>query len=484
MTPCTFTNITLTIQGTEAPYPVKLDYQDLTASATFDQDIHHPRWVQYLTQLEDPGRPPGEATLAQMGAFLFQGLFQGQIRDLWVRARGDLESGSVAGLRLRLAIQPPAAAVLPWEALYDPERRQAFGIEERITLVRMENTYQFVGGSRPLESQLPLKVLLAMPEDPSGQIESRQETAAIQAIAEQAGVDQIQIDTLSGRFSAVDLRKKMERFQPHVLHLATHGLPTGLLLWRKNKPEITSPAQLRAVLSRIESVKLVFLNACLAGQGNERIPLAAVGPQLLQAGIPAIIAMQFVILDDVAIQFASALYESLVSVACSGVIDQAVAQARSTLFALDANSFGYGTPVLWLNSSDGAIFHLPVSEQPVEIESTAQAVTQESVPLELAVERPLGPDIDALHRWFFSLVEFDSQRMPAEVGFVVNQRRRDMHEFQLLMSQYEQLTSARQESPTIPDMTTPEILENLINRIADKQADIMRLEGFIQELIG
>src|SRR4051794_31702132 len=63
-----------------------------------------------------------EAMLVEVGQILFQALFQGAIKDVYVRSQGALTPDQ--GLRLRLNIAPTETAVirLPWEFLYDPDQ--------------------------------------------------------------------------------------------------------------------------------------------------------------------------------------------------------------------------------------------------------------------------------------------------------------------------------------------------------------------------
>lgn len=82
--------------------------------------------------------------------------------------------------------------------------------------------------------------------------------------------------------------------------------------------------------------------------------------QMLQAGIPAVIAMQLEISIDTALHFTQFLYEELITGSFPGSIDAAVGFARSNLYALDPNGSGYIAPVLWLNTNDDRIFNFPV----------------------------------------------------------------------------------------------------------------------------
>ncbi len=55
---------------------------------------------------------------------------------------------------------------------------------------------------------------------------------------------------------------------------------------------MTPSASLQTILEHASSVKLAFLNARLAGVSTGHSPLQSVAGRLLQAGLPAVIAMQ------------------------------------------------------------------------------------------------------------------------------------------------------------------------------------------------
>jgi signal transduction histidine kinase len=397
MPTCHFVNFDFTIRGGESPYSVTASYRQRNAEGTFTLDATQPVWQRYLELL---GNSPGSAVIAEAGSLLFRDLIQGDVRDLWVSARTDYEQKRVDGLRIRLALQPPAVAALPWESLYDPDRNVAFAASSQTPLVRVENLLRYLEPSHPLRVTLPIRVLLAAPEDPSGQINAQGEIEQVTQILETIGRAKAQVTLLDGRFSIIDLRREIERVQADIVHIVTHGQPEGILLWQQDESALVSANSLRMALERTPSVKLVFLNACLAGRGSE-IPFTSVGAQLLQAGAPAVIAMQFNIRDDAATAFARSLYEELITGSCPGAIDAAVGNARSNLYLFNSNDFSYGAPILWLNAEDGVIFDL--GERPEQIDGAApidprlleeiQQWLDEQMKLDLSA---LSPDLEVI----------------------------------------------------------------------------------------
>lgn len=208
-------------------------------------------------------------------------------------------------------------------------------------MVRIEQLYHQVPPSRKLLSSPPIKILVAIPEDPTHRIQADQEIKHIVQKLSPLGEEHVSIVTLSGRFDITEFRRTIDQEEPDILHLVSHGEPNGLLFWKDAKLSLVSTESLRVTLQRTPSVKLVVLNACLAGRVSDQTPFSTVATQILQTDIPAVIALQLEIATDTAIHFTQFLYEELITWSIPGVIDTAVGYARSSLYALDPNGCGY-----------------------------------------------------------------------------------------------------------------------------------------------
>ena len=375
---CHFINFDITVRGNEAPYTVMAQFAGHVAEGEFDQESSQPYWIDVENQLGNVSRGPGSALMIEAGSTLYNALMRGDLQALWTRARAELSGPEPISLRIRLALYPPTVAALPWECLTDPTRGEIFAANGRTPLIRVENQERYLGPPRQLTAKLPIKILLAVPEDPLGIIDPAEAHQTVKLIR-QLGENVATTEVLSGRFSLVDLSRKLSTMQADVLHLITHGEPDGILLWQDGEPAFMPAHTLRIALERTQSVKFVLLNACLAGQSSDRTPFTTVGPQLLQTGIPAVVAMQYEILDADAAEFAQYLYEELLFGPCPGHIDAAVSYARSNLYVSHPDRFSFGTPVLWLNARDGQIFHLESVPQTLSAAEKSTADKTESV---------------------------------------------------------------------------------------------------------
>lgn len=381
MQSCDFENFDITIRGEAAPFAVSARFQEQTADGTFQHEIGLPFWQHALHQMRRTLYTPSPYPMRAAGTALFNDLFRGDIRDLWIAARAGMERKSLAGLRLRLALQPPTVAALPWETLYDPARGTVFAISNRIQLVRVEQEYRRLSAPVVPHIELPLRILVAAPDDPAKAIDTHAEIQIVKRMLATFGNDQIKINIMTGRFSILDLRRRLTKHRSHILHILSHGVSDGIQMWQNGRPRMVPATSIQTTLERTPSVRFVFLNACLTGQSSGTEPMSALGPQLLRAGIPAVLAMQFEIRDDVATEFAHFLYEALLTGTCPGAIDSAVTDARSSLYALNPHELGFVTPVLWLNAVDGRIVTFDsVHTEPGEQDDGAEEAPQDETP--------------------------------------------------------------------------------------------------------
>ena len=107
-----------------------------------------------------------------------------------------------------------------------------------------------------------------------------------------------------------------------------------------------------------ESLRVAILNACEGARTSRTDPFAGSAQSLVQQGIPAVIAMQFEIADDVASRFAHEFYGAL---ADGYPIDASLTEARKAIFAA-GREVEWGTPVLYLRAPDGRIFDIEAAK--------------------------------------------------------------------------------------------------------------------------
>ncbi|MGH7601542.1 MAG: tetratricopeptide repeat protein, partial [bacterium] len=102
------------------------------------------------------------------------------------------------------------------------------------------------------------------------------------------------------------------------------------------------------------SMRLVMLNSCQGAARSSHQALIGTAPQLLVAGVPAVVAMQFVVSNEDAILFAAEFYETLCHK--NGQVEMALTAARKALYQERSASPAFCNPVLYLRSETGNLW--------------------------------------------------------------------------------------------------------------------------------
>jgi hypothetical protein len=302
--------------------------------------------VDYLSGLVAQG-----SDARQLGQMMRDLLFPGRIGEIFFANMNNIRRQG-KGLRIRLRIDPPELSKLPWEYCYGGDDFGFFALDPRTPLVR------YVG--RPFESPAlaipnPMKVLVAI-SAPSDQkaLNSDEEERRIR-------------NWLSVMGSRVQLRvirnATPQRIQaaltdsPQIFHFIGHGEfvdGIGKLVFENDfgMSEYRDSEQLKVML-RGRDVKVVILNACKSAAGDVHAAFAGVAPALVQADIPAVIAMQFNVPDPTALGFTQDLYRYLMS---GYPLDQAVTEMRAGAFNNANDKYFWGIPALYMRSSDGRLW--------------------------------------------------------------------------------------------------------------------------------
>ncbi len=307
-----------------------------------------------------PVLPSFEAA-RDVGRALYQAAF-GAPRDaqLATLLRGvDPQQGS--GLRFVInTTAAPELARLPWEFLFSPAQDDFLFADRMKPVVRWID----VDSALPtLRVTPPLRLLLAVaaPAD-SPALAVGEELAHLDAaLAELVTAGTVRIEVLP-RTSLESLETALLTHRPHVLHFIGHGDfvgDEGAVLLESDGPQRSAdpiPARRLAVLLRnhLASLRLVFLNSCLGSAAPRQAPFGGVAQQLLQKGLPAVIAMQFPVPDRTAVTLARHFYRYL---AAGQPVDTALTSARAFLFARGF-PVEWGAPTLYMRAPDGRLFDI------------------------------------------------------------------------------------------------------------------------------
>lgn len=303
---------------------------------------------------------PDEATVQAFGQKLFEFLLSSEPLSLYRQCQ-QLADAQSKGVRMKLNILPPGLAILPWEFLYDPRRRDYVCLDPNTPLIRYTELPLTV---RRLPVTPPLRILgVCINAVDLGGLDVAEEQRRMEdAVRGLQAQGQVELTWLEGQTSD-DLQRAMRRGSWHILHFIGHGSfdvlrdeGTIILADEQGMAAPLSATQLARLLQRQRSsLRLVLLNACEGARGGQQDLFSSTATTLVGSGIPAVLAMQYEITDDAAIQFARTFYEAL---ADNLPVDTAVADARNAINLHNRYSLEWGTPVLYMRSPDGHLFDL------------------------------------------------------------------------------------------------------------------------------
>ena len=297
------------------------------------------------------------------GGRLFEAVFQGNVRGCF-NSSLDLVRRQGSGLRLRLRLDAPEMADLPWEYLYNPSLNRFLSLSVETPVVRYLPLPERI---QPLPVTPPLRVLVMIaspsdypPLDAEREWEKLQESVRELEVRGRVVLERQEKATLS------ELQRRLRRGGYHIFHFIGHGTfeeqaQDGVLLLEdeEGRGRPISGQYVGTLLHDERSLRLAILNACEGARTSAADPFAGTAQSLVQQGIPAVIAMQFEITDEAAITLSHEFYGA---VADGYPVDAALAEARKAVFA-QSNDVEWGKPVLYLRTPDGRIFDVaPVSE--------------------------------------------------------------------------------------------------------------------------
>ena len=317
-----------------------------------------------------------EQAVRNFGSRLFEALFTGEVGRLYAACQQKAETHE-QGVRLRLRIQAPELAVLPWEYLYDERQKNYVCLSTQTPVVR------YIDAPLPISRLAvapPLRILgmIADPESPMlERLDVQREKERLErALRGMQGSQSIELHWLESPTWRA-LQKALRAGPWHIFHFIGHGgfdslADEGLIIFedQAHQPHPMRASELAGLLVDHRSLRLVVLNACQGAMGSQHDLFSSTAAILSRCRIPAVIAMQHKITDDAAIELAQVFYETLME----GLpVEKALAEARKAVKLAVTNTLEWGTPVLYLRAADGVLF----SVQPSAISSQLSAVSQQ-----------------------------------------------------------------------------------------------------------
>lgn len=312
----------------------------------------------------DPSRLPwiAQDVPADDGEALFRWLFADEPLKLAWAQIASLDHPR--RIRLRIDAEAPELHTMPWELLRQPAAAAAPPLDLAADAATPFSRYLALPGApgRAIKGG-PLKILVAiadpvdLPDYGLTPIDRAVELEAFFAATANLPVEWVVLPapcTLSAIETA--LRQRI-----HILHLFGHGVysnDAGAALFLANddnRVKVALAGEIVAMLSRIGlqdgPLRLAFLASCQTATTSPADAFRGLAPQLLAAGLPAVLAMQDLVAIVTAQAFAATFYRQLLQ---HGLVDLAANQARAAL--LTAGLPGASIPVLFQRVPDGKLF--------------------------------------------------------------------------------------------------------------------------------
>jgi hypothetical protein len=248
-----------------------------------------------------------DKSVEEFGGDLFTSLFKGEVGSRLDVSR-SIAKGDGKGIRIKLRISAPELAGLPWEYLYDAARGDYLALGSSTPVIRYLPIAQPI---QPLEVAPPLRIL-AMTAGPSdlGKLDSDRERQRLDMALEkvrQKGL--VEVEWVPGE-TWEDLQQALWEGPWHIFHFVGHGgfsdrLNSGViyLTGDDGKAHELSAKDLAVLLGDHEPLRLALLNSCETAEGAQTDIFSSTAAALVRRGTPAVVAMQFEITDEAAIQF-------------------------------------------------------------------------------------------------------------------------------------------------------------------------------------
>jgi HEAT repeat protein len=362
----------------------------------------------------------------EYGLGLFYALFSGSIRRAYDQSTGRAQAETEGRLRVRLWIDSDATELhaLSWERMVHLHKGQPVPLSTSALTPFSRYTGLEIPDPQPITDR-PIRFLFAI-ANPNNlpaslkPIPVEEEVASLrQALESAIRRGEVQVTILPGRSGlSPDLRAKLEtegyevadgvtglenilRLLPgcHVLHFLGHGHfrregQTGegtAALYLEEADGSWAPVRDEELTQGLANVdpqpRLVFLAACESAkrEPDATNPFVGLGPKLVRAGVPAVVAMQDQIPMDLARRLTGDFYRKLLE---HGVVDRAMNEARNLLFKPD--QIDWATPVLFMRLVSGQLLAGdPLRKALQEIGHWAQI--EGRLPLPIDVSHLAGP---------------------------------------------------------------------------------------------
>jgi Tol biopolymer transport system component len=332
---------------------------------------------------------PESRTVQEFGQELWSALFSGDVLSRYEASRQEAKHQQ-SGIRIKFRCDEPELAALPWEYLFDPVRGDFVALSASTPLVRY---IPLPESMPPLLVTPPIRILAVAvsPSDLDGLDVERERSRLNAAMAPIQAKGLVELEWIPGQ-TWQDFMDAVSEGPWHVLHFIGHGgfdenRQEGIVAFARpdGRAEYKRATSLGRVLGDHEPLRLAVLNACESGRSDVTDLFSSTAGTLVRKGTPAVVAMQYEITDEAAIELSRSFYGS---VARGVPVDTALTEARKGLATAFEDTLEWGTPVLYLQAPDGVLFDIKAAPVAADVPGVAAASVVAATIAKSPIEAP------------------------------------------------------------------------------------------------
>jgi hypothetical protein len=417
----------------------------------------------------------------EYGLALTANLFQDEkLRTAFAQARTSAH-GHNFPLRLRLFIGPSAPELhnLCWELLCDPQDHFHLTTDENILFSRYLASMDWHPVRLKPKGELGALVVIANPSDlvsyNLAPVSVEEEISRARTGFEDLAISVLPDETQHATLNNIIATLRDAKVPIDILYLICHGRMV------KNQPILILENDLGRVervsgsdfITRFKELKnrprLVMLISCQSGGKGNGDTLSALGPQLAEIGIPAILVMQDNILIETAARFLPVFIKELQR---DGQIDRAISVARSMI----RNQPDFWVPALYMRLKSGRLWYTPGFSEgssgfekfPAEVSSIKKGRCTPVLGAGM-IEPLFGSMREIARRWaerfHYPLAPYERESLP-QVAQYLSINQAPSFPFDELENNLKQHIRAQLPDRLLPELARPSVaLNELINTL-------------------
>jgi hypothetical protein len=342
--------------------PTRASQPDLRASSATTNSAAPSPEIGQVTRLEAVGAGAQLGMIQEIGAELFDFVFQRKIKDLYEKSCNAAFENRTTVL-IKLSTTSAALASLPWETLFDKGRRHFVAVSGffRVVPTGMRRA--------PRVNRTPLRILgmaagiASLNGIPVDRIQVDPEQNAMKeamaALEKDGGVRMRWLASARAKDINLGIAGGNDGAGWDIFHFIGHGgydrdQNMGFIVVQEGGGSqgvrLYSDDLKNLLIQPDRTPSLVVLNSCSGAATDPSNLFSSTAVDLIAGGIDAVVAMQFEISDRMAIRFSEAFYTYL---SLGKPLQEAMARTR-----VDLKAAGYAewiSPVLYMNVSGGTM---------------------------------------------------------------------------------------------------------------------------------